>query len=67
MKESYQRMLKFYLLIFFFLIVVNIPNLLFWQGYIVQKIAIGLIGCVVLLYLFVFSALRRKIKSFENS
>lgn len=65
MRESYRRMIKFYIMIFAMMILLAVLNLLVWQGLIIQKIAVGLVFLVLILYIFLFVGLRKKIKSFQ--
>lgn len=63
-KASYQQMMRFYISLFILLCFSQLPLFIGWSGYLVQKIAIGICIPVILLYIYLFFALNKKIKSF---
>jgi len=60
LKALYERMLRFYLLLFLVVMVAQIGMLLTWQGWLFQKVALGLVIVVVVLYAILFIRLLRK-------
>ncbi|MGI2328986.1 DUF2812 domain-containing protein [Planococcus sp. YIM B11945] len=66
-KNMYQRMLSFYLVLFLCVIVAQTGVFLTWEGHLYQKIALALVLMVVVLYVFLFAELLRKMKKHKNS
>lgn len=60
-KESFQRMMKFYLIFFIFLLTSQIGLFLTWKGQLYQVIMAVFIMLVIILYLYIFISLKRKI------
>lgn len=66
MKESFRSMMKFYIVIFVFLIASNVPTLLYWQGYTIQKVLLVIHIFLVFVYIYIFVGLLRKIRSYSE-
>lgn len=64
-KESYQRMMSLYIAIFFFLILSQVGLIFTWQGFVIQIISTVLVGFVLLLYIYLLIALKRKINFYR--
>ncbi|WP_338653677.1 DUF2812 domain-containing protein [Sporosarcina psychrophila] len=60
-KETFQRMMKFYLILFIIFLTSQIGLFLTWKGQLTQIIMTVIIMLVILLYLYVFISLKRKI------
>lgn len=65
-KETYQRMMAFYLLIFGLLVISQIGLALTWQGLLFQKIIVGLLIPVAILYIYLFISLKLKINYYRK-
>lgn len=66
-KESYQRMLKFYLLIFVALLILPMSlMILTWEDFLFQKILVGVDVLLIITYIYIFFALREKIKFYTQ-
>lgn len=66
-KESLQRMMSFYITIFFALIASQIGLITTWKGHPLQVIASVFVGLVFLLYLYLFFSLKRKINFYREN
>lgn len=64
-KETYQRMLHFYLIFFAMLIVLLLGNIALWKGYAMQIFTTSFVSAVLILYIYLFFALKRKIKYYQ--
>ncbi|MBS4219881.1 DUF2812 domain-containing protein [Bacillus sp. FJAT-49711] len=64
-KETFQRMIQFYLTMFVALIACQAGLIATWKGYVFQIIAASLVGIVFILYLYVFFTLKRKIDFYK--
>lgn len=64
-KESYQRMMSLYIAIFCCLILSQVGLIISWQGYLIQIISAVLVGFVLLLYIYLLIALKRKINFYR--
>ncbi|WP_158591752.1 DUF2812 domain-containing protein [Oceanobacillus halophilus] len=60
--ESLKRMMKMYMAIFLSLIVIQIALLLMWRGSIIDYFSNGIVFSVILLYVYLLSTLRKRIK-----
>ncbi|HLU22289.1 MAG TPA: DUF2812 domain-containing protein [Bacillaceae bacterium] len=65
-KETYQRMLKFYLLLFFVLLTSQVWLFTTWRGDALQIIVLSIVGAVILLYVYLFISLKRKINFYTR-
>lgn len=65
-KETYQRMMKFYLLFFFLMIVAQIGLFTTWRGDTLQIIVTAIVLAVILFYLYLFISLKRKINYYSK-
>ncbi|UJL46441.1 DUF2812 domain-containing protein [Virgibacillus sp. NKC19-16] len=59
--ESYKRMMRVYLFLFFMLILTQLPIWLTWDGHFYQVVVITLSTLVILLYIYMLIALKSKI------
>ncbi|MCR2822212.1 DUF2812 domain-containing protein [Lederbergia panacisoli] len=64
-KETFQRMIQFYLVMFLALLGCQAGLIATWKGYVFQIIAASLVGLVFILYLYVFFTLKRKIDYYK--
>ncbi|MBS4196776.1 DUF2812 domain-containing protein [Lederbergia citri] len=64
-KEAFQRMSQFYLIIFIAMIGCQAGLVATWKGYVFQIVAASLVGLVFILYLYVFYTLKRKIDYYK--
>ncbi|CAM4106476.1 Protein of uncharacterised function (DUF2812) [Lederbergia lenta] len=60
-KETLQRMMAFYIAIFFAMITSQIGLIVTWEGWTIQVILAVFIAIVIILYLYMFYTLKRKI------
>gem|GEM_PF-3987687 len=66
-KDSYQRMLKFYLIIFVALLVLPMSlTISTWGGFLIQKILVCIDVLLIIVYIYMFYALRKKIKFYTQ-
>lgn len=65
-KESFQRMMRLYIAIFCLLILSEVGVIFTWQGYVIQIIVSVLVGLVLLLYIYLIIALKRKINFYRK-
>lgn len=65
-KDTYLRIMKFYLIFFIFLIIAMISNILTWKGEPIQFIAISIVAITLVLYIYIFFALKRKISFYQS-
>lgn len=64
-KETLQRMMKFYIGIFFAIIASGLAVILTWKGYTSQIIVVSLLSLVLVLYLYLFFGLKRRIDFYK--
>ncbi|WP_062106101.1 DUF2812 domain-containing protein [Bacillus niameyensis] len=64
-KETYQRMIRFYLTMFVALFACQAGLIATWKGYVFQIVATCIVALVVILYLYVFFTLNRKISYYK--
>ncbi|WP_158234617.1 DUF2812 domain-containing protein [Lentibacillus sediminis] len=65
--ESYKRMMRVYLFIFSILILSQVPIWLMWDGHFLDVSVTVLSTLVILLYVYMLLALRRKIRFYERN
>ncbi|MBS4201841.1 DUF2812 domain-containing protein [Bacillus sp. FJAT-49732] len=64
-KETFQRMVQFYMVIFFAMIVSQLGLILTWKGYVIQIVVASLVAFIFIIYLYLFFALKRKIDFYK--
>lgn len=64
-KETFQRMMSFYLVLFFGMIASGLAIILTWKGYISQIIVISFLTLVLVLYLYLFFGLKKRIDFYK--
>ena len=64
-KETYQRMFKFYLIIFMAMIVSQVGLFATWKGLPIQVFTLCIVSFVVVVYVCLFFALKRKIDYYQ--
>ncbi|MUK89245.1 DUF2812 domain-containing protein [Ornithinibacillus sp. L9] len=65
-KDSYKRMISFYITLFLLLLVSQIGIIATWNGYVLQYISLSIVSLVILLYLYMFWSFRNRMKFYKK-
>ncbi|GAQ16469.1 hypothetical protein OPHB3_0392 [Oceanobacillus picturae] len=65
--ETYKGMIRFYLIMFAFLLLSQVGALVTWKGYAFQIFTTAFAGVVVVLYIYMLIALKRKINFYKRN
>ncbi|SHF72160.1 DUF2812 domain-containing protein [Ornithinibacillus halophilus] len=65
-KESYSRMMRFYITLFLLVLLTQVGLFATWRGLWVQYLSLGIVLPVVILYVFLLFSLRRRVKFYNK-
>lgn len=66
LQDSFKRMISFYLLIFGLFLVSQLALVVSWKGYLIQYLVLGLDIVLIVVYLYLFYAIKKRINFYNR-